>query len=246
MLTPDTDSEAQYLRPGTTLKDRLIMGDRGYFKKAYLHEVDQHGRFYIVKGKANMTPTVLSAWTADGMKIKSWENKSLKELQPKLLKNQATDLDVEWPDKAGAICSRMIVSWNPEAKTYQYLMTNLPRDEFSVAQVLDAYRLRWQIELLFKEWKSYSNLHAFDTSNPHLAEGLIWAALCSAILKRYCAMMTQRMVDIPISTRKVAMCLYHVIPALFHCLLHYPRKFNSATRRLLEYLAKNPKRAHSK
>ncbi|MDZ7753240.1 MAG: hypothetical protein U5S82_16690 [Gammaproteobacteria bacterium] len=26
-----------------------------------------------------------------------------------------------------------------------------------------------------------------DTANPHIVEGLIWAALCAATLKRYCA-----------------------------------------------------------
>ena len=37
-------------------------------------------------------------------------------------------------------------------------------------------RLRWQIELCFKEWKSSANLHQFDTANaqhcrgPHVGE----------------------------------------------------------------------------
>jgi hypothetical protein len=33
------------------------------------------------------------------------------------------------------------------------------------------HRFRWQIELLFKEWKSYANLHKFDTANAHIAAG---------------------------------------------------------------------------
>jgi hypothetical protein len=246
VLTPDTESEAQYLPAAETLENCLIMGDRGYFKKKYLREVDQHGGSFIVKGKANMTPTVLRACTADGVRRKRWENKSLKDIRAKLSKTQPMDMDVQWSDKAGPIDSRMIVSWNPETKAYQYLLTNLARDEFSLEQILDAYRLRWQIELLFKDWKSYSNLHAFDTSNPYLAEGLIWAALCSAILKRYCALMTQPLAQLPISTHKVAMCFHHVMPAVFRHLLHCHRKLRASVCRALEYLSRNAKRAHPK
>ncbi len=99
------------------------------------------------------------------------------------------------------------MSWNPEAKAYQYLLTNLSRAEFSIDDIVDGYRLRWQIELMFKEWKSHANLHAFDTSNANIAEGLIWSSLCAAILKRYCDHMAQRFTHHPISTQKVAKCI---------------------------------------
>ena len=41
------------------------MGEWGYFKKAYPREVDEHGRSYIVKEKANMTPTVITAYSGE-------------------------------------------------------------------------------------------------------------------------------------------------------------------------------------
>ena len=64
--------------------------------------------------------------------------------------------------------------------------------EFAAHAVLSGpsrtlYRFRWQIERCFKEWKSYANLHQFDTANPHIAEGLIWAGLCAAVLTRFLA-----------------------------------------------------------
>ena len=43
----------------------------------------------------------------------------------------------------------------------------------------------YNIELLFQEWKSYANLHAFDTEKPAIVEGLIWAAIAAAALKRF-------------------------------------------------------------
>src|SRR5436190_3862661 len=76
----------------------------------------------------------------------------------------------------------------------------------------------YNIELLFKEWKSYANLHAFDTANPALVEGLMWAAIAAAALKRFLAHMTQLLMEVPMSTRKVAMCAMHVFGDLVEAL----------------------------
>jgi len=246
VLTPDTASEAQYLPPADRQENSLVMGDRGYFKKIYLHDVDKNGGSFIVKGKANMTPTILSAFTADSVRTKRWDNKSLKDIQATLSKTQPIDMDVQWPDKKDPLRCRLIVTWNSQTKAYQYLLTNLPRDAFSMEHVMDAYRLRWQIELLFKEWKSYCNLHAFATSNAGIAQGLIWASLCSAIMKRHCALMAQKLTRCTVSTRTAAMCLYHVLPAIFRCLLHEHRKLNHAVQQALKYVSNNAKRAHPK
>jgi thiamine transporter ThiT len=66
------------------------------------------------------------------------------------------------------------------------------------------------MELLFKEWKSYANLHAFDTAKAAIVAGLMWTAIAAAALKRFLAHMTQRLLEVSISTRKVAMCAQHV------------------------------------
>lgn len=59
--------------------------------------------------------------------------------------------------------TRLVVTWDKDNKRLRYLAINLPREDFSSEQGCDGYRLRWQIELIFREWKSYANLHAFDT-----------------------------------------------------------------------------------
>lgn len=143
--------------------------------------------------------------------------------------------------------ARVVVSWNRTKKQYRYLVTNLPRTRYSAEHISLAYRLRWQVELVFKEWKSYANLHAFDTANASLAEGLIWAAIGAAVLKRFLAHSTQVIKGVEISTRKVAMCAHHVLVDIFQALASEQfRKLNRLFEMALEHLAVNAQRAHPK
>ena len=70
------------------------------------------------------------------------------------------------------------------------------------------------MELLVQAWKSYAHLHAFDTANPAIVEGLMWTAMAAAALKRLLAHMPPLLLEVPRSTRKVAMCAVHVLGGL--------------------------------
>ncbi len=95
-----------------------------------------------------------------------------------------------------------------------------------------------------KEWKSYANLHQFDTANAHIAEGLIWASLCAAVLKRFLAHAAQRVGQgTAMSTRRVAMCAHHILDALVATLL-LGVGLRGTLRRGLAYLPANARRAN--
>ena len=120
-------------------------------------------------------------------------------------------------------------------------------ERYSVYEVAKAYRLRWQVELLFKEWKSYANLHAFDTQNPAIVEGLIWAAISATALKRFLAHTAQVVAGVETSTRKVAMCAVHFLHDILRALIsEIENRFVDTFARAIDYLAGNAKRAHPK
>jgi len=103
------------------------------------------------------------------------------------------------------------------------------------------------MELLFKEWKSYANLHAFDTTKVAIVEGLIWTAIAAAALKRFLAHLTQRLAEVPISTRKVAMCAVYVLGAIVEALQHGDvAGLYAALEGAITYLARHAQRAHPK
>jgi hypothetical protein len=122
--------------------------------------------------------------------------------------------------------------------------TNLPRTPFSLDLVGRLCRFRWQIELCFKEWKSYANLHPFDTANAHIAEGLIWASLCAAVLTRFLAHAAQRVGQgTAMSTSRVAMCAHLILDALVAAVL-LGVGLRATLRRSLAYLLANARRAN--
>jgi hypothetical protein len=98
-----------------------------------------------------------------------------------------------------------------------------------------------------KEWKSYANLHAFDTTKVALVEGLMWTAIAAAALKRFVAHMTQLLVEVPMSTRKVAMGAVHVFGTIVQALQRGDvAGLYAALEQAVTYLACHAQRAHPK
>jgi len=246
-LTPDTENEQAYLPKPETLKDCLLLMDRGYVNLKYLREVDRNDGKFVIRGKEGMNPLIVDAYLEDGSRPRQLRNKKLDEIRDKLPKKKAADLQVAWIIDEKPLYLRMIITWNSNIKEFQYLITNLSYDLYPIRKLCLAYKLRWQIELLFKECKSYANLHAFDTEKPDIVEGLIWAAILSAVIKRFLAHATQLVAKVEASTRKVAMCAYHALEPLFQCLKNgCILGIRNVLEEGIRYLAVNACRAHPK
>ncbi len=75
----------------------------------------------------------------------------------------------------------------PSAKALQLagwllLLTNAPAAKLPAAMMSHVYRLRWQVELIFRQAKSVLRLHKTESANPHRVQSEIWARLICAVL----------------------------------------------------------------
>ena len=227
------------------MRDDLRLADRGYFDREYPSAVDRAGGYFVMRASASVNPKVRGAYTWEGETLEGWSGQSLK--QGVVSKGETVDLDVAWGEGEKALGLRLLARWNRDEGCHALLVTNLPRSRFRAEQVGQLYRLRWQVELLFKEWKSYANLPAFDTSNAGMAEGLIGTAIAASALKRYLARMTQALRGGEVSTRKVAMGARHGLGEVFRVLARgRSRGFLPVLRGLVDYPASNATRSHPK
>jgi hypothetical protein len=62
------------------------------------------------------------------------------------------------------------------------LLTNVTADQLSAQQLLEAYSCRWQIEVMFKSWKSHFQLRLLPTRNPFWVQIQLLAKLLAIAL----------------------------------------------------------------
>jgi len=247
VLSPDTDSEHHYRPEPESLRGDLLLADRGYLDLTYLRDLDRHGGCFVVRGKAGLNPRVIDAYREDGQRLKSCQDRPFRAIASKLPKRQRAELDVEWLIEGEPFCVRLIASWNPQTKCFDYLLTNLCPDTYTIDFVCLGYKLRWQVELLFKEWKSHANLHKFDTEKEEIAESLIWSSLAASALKRFLAHAAEQLLEVVISTRKASMPSAYQLPELFRALRGGDGPwYRHAFEAMMAYLGTNAKRAHPK
>jgi hypothetical protein len=69
-----------------------------------------------------------------------------------------------------------------EAAGYVALITTVPRARLSAARVIELYRLRWQIELLFKRWKSLLGFDRIPNYRPDAIRAWLYGKLLAAMI----------------------------------------------------------------
>ena len=240
-LAPDCEAERQLLPEPRSLAGCLLLADRGDPSVPYFTAVQAQGGAFIIRLSTAHDPYVLAAWHHGRRLPVAKDMRSSRFLGRHA--GVSVDLDIEYRQTAHAERFRVVVMPGRAGQASR-LCTNLPRTTFSAALVGRLYRFRWQIELCFKEWKSYANLHKFDTANPHIAAGLIGAGLCAALLKRFLAHAAQRVGHGPaISTRRVAMCAHLLLTDLVSALVK-GRGLRQAWQHAMAYLLANAGRAN--
>ena len=186
----------------------LVVRDLGYVSLENMVNIDEKGAFYV--NRPNYNTLIFEKINGkyvklDFVKIKSRMDKYgldriTKDVYLGEKKTVKTTLIIErLPDK---IVEQRILKAKKEAKkngrqlsevykiraSLNLFVTNIPEDMLSSEQVRLIYRLRWQVELVFKVWKSVGQIHKvkkmkvarFET---YTYAKLIWITMNWSILK---------------------------------------------------------------
>jgi len=188
-------------------KGDYVIADRGYCQANGIHYISSKGAYVCVR----LNQASINLNGLDGKPFPL-----LDKLEKKLKRAGVVgEWDVLVPGREGSVAGRICAirksamaidaaqqrlqrrasknctKLKPETPVfakYIVLLTTFPKSEYPPGDVLDGYRYRWQIELIFKRFKQLAELGHLPKTDPVSAEAWLYGKLLVAIL-------TQKMVD---------------------------------------------------
>jgi hypothetical protein len=164
--------EGETLRRFMWLPDQLVIVDRGYSTPSGVAHVVNEGADVLVRLNRGALPLLDSkdetlnplAWsrTLTGQRVGERvarvvhrNGKSLQVVEGRLIAVRLPEKEAEEArERVRREYGRSTSAEQLEAAGYVMLFTTSPSNRLSASRCINAYRLRWQIELQFKRWKS--------------------------------------------------------------------------------------------
>jgi len=184
--------ETKTLKIGPWVKNKVLLIDLGFFKFQMFSRIHENGGYFLSRLRTNSNPLFLSTLRMYRGNTIELEGKRWKEVKDKL-KRGVLDAEVEvtfsrrvyrGKQSKDAKSFRLVAIYNYEAKKYHTYITNIPPDALSAEDVAELYRVRWDIEMIFKELKSKYSLDVIKSANPNVVEGLIWTGILTLLVSR--------------------------------------------------------------
>lgn len=177
----------------------LLLADRGYCRPVGVKRLTERGAAVVVRLNSSSMPL----WQPNGKPFPLYERvQSIK--QPRQRKEWPVGFRVDGELVMGRLCAirksqqeadrarRKILlkayhGPKPKAATLEYanyvlVFTTLPAAEFSTAEVLRWYRLRWQVELVFKRMKTIAQLGCLPKHDDRSSRAWLYGKLLVALL----------------------------------------------------------------
>jgi transposase len=188
-------------------KGDYIIADRGYSTTSGIHHVESRNAYVIVR--VNTSILTMLDFKGDNFSllekvqsikeagsVKSWDilvpGKKEKFVQGRVCAIRKSNEAIKIThDKLRRNAQKKCHKLKPETLEYaKYIIvfTNYPVDSFSAEEVLEWYRIRWQVELVFKRFKSIAQLghlpkHSDDSSKAWLYGKLFVALLTNKLME---------------------------------------------------------------
>jgi putative transposase len=247
-ITAERVGDRACLEVGDWMQARLLIFDLGYYySHAIFRALAAQGAWFISRLKDSSNPTIVRVrrGIARGVKAKG---KRLWDVD--FAEGRPIDLDVRLGSKPNDPVFRLVGVFNHNANCWHLYLTNLPPRQFDADEIAQMYRLRWEIEMLFKELKGTCRLDELPSAREEVVLTLLYATLLSLLATRAIARRVEQRDAAdqrPLSFRIVSAYLIQLARSVAEALLRGNRMLNSRLNGIADAVAQacrdpNPQR----
>lgn len=184
--------EIKTLRIGPWIKDRIILFDLGFYKFQLFARITEYGGSFVSRLKQNGDPLIRRSLKVHRGRAVDLDGKHWSELKGRLQRGVLdAEVVVEFRRRryrgkksSDTLVLRLVAVYDEKAREYHVYLTNIPVEVLAAEDVAALYRVRWEVELTFKELKSKYALDIINTTNPNIVLGLVWTAFLTLIVSR--------------------------------------------------------------
>ena len=191
-LTSGRKHEVKKLKIGPWVRLKLLLLDLGYFSFHLFDRISRNGGYFISRMKTNADPLITKEFRrCRGRSIKM-VGRRLRDVLPGL-KRKTFDVEIAVEFRKRSYSGkqsvktrkyRLVAVWNELTQKHHLYITNVPPEKLSAQDIALAYKARWEVELLFKAWKSQFRLDNLPSANKHVVEALIYASVITMLVSR--------------------------------------------------------------
>ena len=156
------------------IKGKLIIFDLGYFDYRLIFELMMADAFFLCRLKSNSVVTIKAV--VSGLSLDCVGQPLLPSCDLSVYQGKVIEAIIEKETGKNTLNCRAIGFWNLDEKCYHWYLTNL---SVAATVIYSLYRLRWQIELIFKSCKNSLNADAIPSANPNIIESLLLASIAA-------------------------------------------------------------------
>ena len=174
-LTPTKVQERNCFPALELLKGKLVIFDLGYWDYGLLYAIEKAGGFFLSRLKSNAV--IYIAEVVQGLP-KQAIGHALLSLDLSHKKGNIIEVFTTKIYDGKVLRYRVIGFWNPVEKGYHWYITNLVAAAYLLYPL---YRLRWQIELIFKACKNSLNANQITSGDENIIHSLLLASTAAQL-----------------------------------------------------------------
>lgn len=199
------------------LHGQLLLFDRGYSDHRLFKTIADRGGAFLTPLKESSVPVITAIRRGLG------QTHIGEQLTGYLPYRGIVDLDARFRLRKGGTVDFRVVRITIEQDTRDgfiqevdiWLVTNLGEDVFTADQIATIYRMRWEVEILFRILKTVGRLDQLRTANVAVIRTFIYATLLGAVLAQdIAALMRRARPDAEPSLQRVTMLVLGYLPLI--------------------------------